>query len=1083
MEIQSRMTTPALALLMAFFSVLLLLVGSTGTSLGLDCESESGKQQVLVYFLIDGSGSMLRRDDQEETRWERTIAWAKEQVSFFELGTAVSIGVFEGRKIRDDGSVGKLSIQQKPFSLGNEEDRANLVDYLDQLATESPPVNGASTALYDATAWVFDQALSEINKGSLVSVIVLSDGQDSGYEESTKKNETGEMQTGSRSFGSDVFTIPRYATVFSRGESPAMTFVYSGFAEGTKSPFLGDPTEGEGNKGNPDLPLVLRLHPTQFVLGDPAAVSNRKATLEFCLSIPGYRSEEIIGSETPNIELVYPFPPPGAPKLSGPKSIPFNEGEIRIPIEVLNPGEVEAGKSHEVEIGLQFPAKISGKWVPRVADRSASEVSAGNQATLNLLFRTGETPVIQSMGPEDGSAFPADQNVEFWVATEPEMNVTWNVAGENRSDIRFEKAFSEGGKQQASVTVTDPKTSREVTASMEFEILNHLVEVEDPAQKNERIVAGEPFTFLAKSRGDIERFDWYVDGMKMPGKLREDGQPGSRMTYTFDEDLEHSGQSIRVEAKARGRDYTVFSDPVPINVRLRPVARLVSPATGEAYYGKKLKTRIRVSGDDVVKADVEIQREDGTSIHEVKDVPVNYEPGRESTSFELEFDPVEGAGKQQDLSISAKLKTEDGTATGPFTYALKLRSRPPEALALTFPGLGENRSVQSGDMVQMKLSCKDESDLRGATVKWDIEGMVGNKEPTSLNPSRMIKGDGDVNIEATVILPDGEVLPSVSETLTLVPQPISVKPSLLRGGRKVAPGSTVWLRDTLSLTNESTGELSGEKWTIGRVEEENDEEILDINAIEGDLLTVGNRGWNVVGLQMSDGNGGIHSAEVRFRSRSLPRAAVLIVLALALFGFAAYVFLIGNGPALSVIEVRKGDINSGYLGQEKVMGRWSPLLKRTVIPLKKFATIERDPWLQRQGDQDHILTINRSGIGGLRRGMLRMKGGTNDDSSIDYKLKMPRLPNEAEVEALGVRNRRDRQSLAERAGGGPESMGGSEEGPRRGRPNPDLGAAQKTTYWLKHKSPPGWPWRYVVIWIAITAILALLSFFGWTHLV
>ena len=476
-----------------------------------------------AYLLVlDHSGSMLVADQPTtdgrtgRTRWQALKDNVREFVKTVPLESLVWIAIF---------SEGEPEVFEPPFA--SETDRQELLRRIEQEFADPTP--RARTWLYETMAVAFRKAeqLSEDHAGRNISVILYSDGEDNLSPNWTREKLAQE-------FGKLV-----------EENENLWVFIRTIGEEGAKPEDVLDhdrvrPADAQKHS------LAMMLTPGAVRLKNPKAAVRQTFEIEYATTDAAWKVVD-------GTALSFDFVPDGdqALQLRVPQA-PFRRGRIQLELEVMNPGQVHLDREYSGRLQIRYPE----------LDQHA--VGAGD--FIRLTFQQGEKIAIDRCIPEPGARFAAGQEIQFKVWTQRGADVTWEFGdGQSASGPDVRHQYHTPGARQVKLTVADDQGLSSEDREFEIEIVDVGLNI-DPVIGP--VIAGVPYRFTCRARGDIQRFEWLAGGNTFAGQTPAAGADhASELTYAFD----HPGeQTIAVVGYAEGAKPTAR-----LVVRIRPGPRII----------------------------------------------------------------------------------------------------------------------------------------------------------------------------------------------------------------------------------------------------------------------------------------------------------------------------------------------------------------------------------------------------------------------------------------------------------------------------------------------------------------------------
>ena len=446
------------------------------------------RPSAAYLLMIDHSGSMQTQDQPRGnelnavTRWQVAKERAKEFLGSTPLKSDIWLVLFSDQP---------ANIVKPP--LETEEDREALLKLID----EQPEPKFAGTWLYHTLARLLElaQRLSEERDGRYISVLIFSDGKDYTspppwtkakleelFHQAVAKNDNlwvffapiGEEGTTSRDIAESprVRDIGQYRYLLSIERSPSVVML--------------------GNAAtHPEQSFVLELTTTKDVW---SRLEGETVRFDF----ESDADQELVVQCTTSASL--------------------RKGPIPIQLRVTNAGSLEGDREYTGKLRIHYPALKD------------SVVSAAD--FVQVMFQAGERPRIERRIPEDNRRFATGQPIQFKVITLRNADVTWEFGdGQTASGHDVSHVYNTPGTRRVKLSVVaDPRIGH---AEQEFDLV--IVDVGVSINPiHEIVVEGLPHRFTCTGRGDVQRYEWLIDGNVFDGRTPRDAAEGqSEVTYTF----------------------------------------------------------------------------------------------------------------------------------------------------------------------------------------------------------------------------------------------------------------------------------------------------------------------------------------------------------------------------------------------------------------------------------------------------------------------------------------------------------------------------------------------------------------------
>lgn len=706
--------------------------------------SQAAADSAAYLLIIDHSGSMQARTSAGKTRWEEMQVRAVEFVRNVRPGSRIWLGVFSTKKPNPE-----------IFTINTEQDRAALIQ---RIQNGYGPPNGG-TALYDSLAMAFEEAerLSRQNPNRYISVMVYTDGNDEGSKEWTREA----LQK-------------RFNQLVEQNKNLWLFFT----PLDKVNPVLDPKQSGEHVVvGEPKIPISLRLASDSFVLRNPKLESKQTIGLEFLGSdgdwgrldgkAMNFAFEAVAGQKI-NLR-------PASP------SVKMHKGRIDVPIEVTNPNDLKADEEYSATLKITYP--------------ELEKHTVQGSRSVRLSFQRSAPPRIFEFRPADGTTFAAGKPVTFWVSTLQGTKILWDFGdGTSGTGQSISHVYNTPGDRKVSLRVEADAAIGATKQELTLHIIDVGVSI-DPIPSP--IMEGSQVKLTGTGRGDIQRYEWIIDGQKFDGRKTGSGtQTGSELTYTFDRSGKHVvsvvGYAEKAVAQSEERSFDV----------LRLALAIVQPQdAAKLFFGEKNRYSAQVDGpiNEVVWTLRKKDEPDAAAaiIHQITR-PVTAAGDSHTSEFEYTFaDATEGI----DVVVEAVGKLPDQLKLLPLSrsVAVRIEYAPIKAMIEVV-----NRPYAFNEGVQFKLVAPDGS----KSVVWDF----GDGESVSDNPNpiHIYKQYGSFKVQANVT-GKGGLSVTREATVNVVRQPPQARPKVTSGGKAF---DALFIGSTIELVDDSIGDIISKTWVV-----------------------------------------------------------------------------------------------------------------------------------------------------------------------------------------------------------------------------------------------------------------------------
>lgn len=892
--------------LMLLVASLCLLLPSTGWG----AEDVATPPESAAYLLvIDHSGSMTKPLPSGKTRWVEMQEKAVEFLRNAPLESRIWIAVFSGEAPQP---------YLAPFS--SEENRAAAISRVQ--SSYGPPSGG--TALYDTLGLAFEEAerLSRQYPNRNISVLAYTDGID----ESSKK---WNPQSLSLRFGQIVRDNQNLFLFYTRIGNEGLPI---------DKIIISD----RAREGAFKIPLPVSLVQSAIGLKSPLIEPKQTIELEFLASDANWKLLE-------GTKLSFQFVADKQNLSVQVTDAAFRRGRIPITLEVANPKQLQVDQDYGGRLKITYPTL--GRY----------EVQGRDQ--VQVTFQRGEKVQIYDIRPADGTAFAAGKPVFFWVKTLQGAKVLWDFGdGTSASGMEIQHVYNTPGDRTVTVSAeADPRVGP-TRKTLTVKIIDLGVSI-DPVTGTP--VEGTPLKFTATGRGQMERFEWVIDGQTFAGEKRSDGKSGTEIAYAFRSPARHVLSVVGYAEKA-----VVQSEERVLTVIEKPDVQIVSPQTGQSlHFGIKSRFTAQVRGPvQNVRWTISRKGDVGKPLAEAARPVVATESSRTS---EWEF-----AFPEADMPFDAEVVAEARLSS-----EISLKS-PSTAVSfrVEYPRLTPKIEIEGtqplpyGKPVQFYLRGEG---IR--TVAWNF-GDGTNDATNNQSPAHEYHRTGPFHVTADVVGRGGRTA-TAGFDINITARKPQAHPKVLVAGREI--GSEVRVNNTIELRDESDGDIVRREWYY-------DGKLLSPGQATVPLDDVGEHRLleRVIGPPGPTGETSTDEAELLFRVRSRPRYELLgvaIAVALLMGGIAAYL-LTGNHPQNWKLFYSPGtDAFDEFSPRKKIAEYWDRWRKRARIPLRKLFP-ESAYWGTGEGARED-LTIYGTGaveFTGVDEMVTQLRSGEGTETLVDY---------------------------------------------------------------------------------------------------
>lgn len=455
-------------------------------------------------LMIDHSGSMRTQDQPRGnhlnaiTRWQAAKERAKEFLSSTPLKSDIWLAIFCDQPVNI----------MKP-SFRTEQERQALMRLID----EQPEPQEAGTWLYYTLAKMLDlaQKLSEERDGRYVSVLIFSDGKDETSPPPWTKAKLEET----------------FRQALMKNDNLWMFFAPIGEQGAVSRDVVVNPHAKDIQQHK--HPLSIERSPSRVALRNAATNPEQSFVLDLSTT-------DDVWSRLEGHVVRFAFEPDPGQKIvvKSTASAPLRKGPITVQVQVSNAGQLAGDKEYSGKLRIQFP------------DLKGGQISGAD--FVQVSFQAGERPHIHWRIPESDQRFATGQAIQFKVITLQGADVTWEFGDkQTASGHDVVHAYNTPGKRHVKVSVVaDPRIGG-TEQEFDVEIIDVGVSI-NPV--HEIVVEGLPHRFGCMGRGELQRYEWLIDGNVFDGRAPQDPAEGrSEITYTFRTPGTHE---VRVTGYAEG---------------------------------------------------------------------------------------------------------------------------------------------------------------------------------------------------------------------------------------------------------------------------------------------------------------------------------------------------------------------------------------------------------------------------------------------------------------------------------------------------------------------------------------------------
>ncbi len=836
--------------------------------------SQAATDSAAYLLIIDHSGSMKEKTSSGKTRWDEMQTRAVEFVRNVRPGSRIWLGVFSTNKPKPE-----------IFTINTEQDRSALI----QRIQKGYGLPDGGTALFDTLGMAFEEAerLSQQNPNRYISVMVYTDGEDQGSKQWSRdalQKRFNQLVDQNKNLWLFFTPLDKIGPVFDPKQAGDHVVV-----------------------GEPKIPISLRLANDSFVLRNPKVEPKQTIALEFLASDadwgrldgkPMNFTFEAGSGQRINVRTASP-------------SLKMRKGRLDVAVEVTNASDLKADEEYSGSLKIAYPE----------LDKHTIQASR----IVRLSFQRQAPPKIFEFRPADGTTFAAGKPVTFWVSTLQGTKILWDFGdGSSGTGQNVTHVYNTPGDRKVALRVeADPAIG---ATKQEFTL--HIIDVSvsiDPLPSP--IMEGSQIKLTGTGRGEIQRYEWIIDGQKFDGrKIGSGAQTTSEITYTFDRSGKHVVSVVGYAEKAIAQ-----SEERSLEV-LRLALAIVQPQeAAKLYFGEKNRYSAQVDGPiNEVAWTLRKKGEDDSSgvIHQITR-PVT--PAGESNFSEFEY-TFGDATDAIDVIVEAAAKLPDQLQLPTLTRAVAVRV---EYAPLKAKIDVENRAYAFNEGVQFKLVAPDGFQA----VDWEFGD--GEKVSNNPNPIHAFKQYGSFKVQATVT-GKGGLSVTREATINVVRQPPQSRPKLTSGGKAF---DALFLGSTIELVDDSIGDIVSKTWLVnGKPMPEGQVSVVMDRPGEQKITL------RVAGPDVMDEKSVIFMVQKK-------REHILFVLAvigsIIVFGFIWRIFS-NNHPRAWRVQYAESVEDFQDFKKVKVGDFWSYWFKRAEIPLAKMFR-QSEHWKNNTGKRDVIV--------------------------------------------------------------------------------------------------------------------------------
>lgn len=862
------------------FAVCLLTCGSVGFAACQDAplapRLPADFQPDALLMVIDHSGSMKEpiSNTDPRIRWNVVREQVSETLRMQLPGTRVWILIFSDENPGDPQTMAIPIVSQ----LETEQERQKL---LDQIAGYAPPRGG--TLLYDNVCRALEEAqrLAEQNSSANVSLMVFTDGENSG---GTKQQTDVDQLAGKARTGNPNLFLLRKTV---------------------------GPSGGKLGKQFEDRPfqpsLALRLSPAKALLRNPRQTPQQNLTLNLRLSPQA--QQKLRG-----LQATYTItgPPAGPQFRSG--TFPLTDGDVQIPLDVANASALGADQPYSAVLNVTYPS-LPGY-----------DIEAGTVKSVELSFLPGDRPQILQVRPADDAVYPVGAEVLFFVEALQDSTVVWDLGdGVQRTGREVRYRYETPGPRNVRVTVSGTGGVAPAEREVKLQVLDVRLTLDPPPPA---MFALQPQLLTVSTRGNVQNLKWLVDGQTFTGQPRADGQPGEQLSVT----LAEGSHEVFVRGFASGLDRELYSPRVPLAVQQQPGLSILNPQQdAELFFEDHLTFSALVTGP-AGAVSWQIQDADGQTLVAETETPVVDSPqGRQAV---LSVPAIPELRPERPIRVQATLRPLAGYQFG------QIQQQRNAVLRFTpFRGQIGLPAQQPYPWREQPVQLRLLTQSRIATVRWSVAGTELRSEEQ--NPAFTFPGTGSFAITAEVTDLSGRttVLNSSIQVLAEAPQAALQ----VLSGEQVPPlfyTGTPYRLDSSA----STGEILEREWRLnGALHSAEDGSVTfeKPGDYQLQLQVRGPAAW----VPGNPGHPGSPASDTRSLTISVRPAPDLLAMMLTMLGSTLLLTLItwhfwGNSPAHWKLLWSQKPISADsaeLIPSKSLRGHWSRFRKVAVFRFSELA--------------------------------------------------------------------------------------------------------------------------------------------------
>lgn len=484
----------------------------------------------FTLVLMDRSGSMSQQPgtwsagpvDQDRTPWQAVRVRVEKLLEKLPSESVVRVGMF-----RDMGSTEENLHWSQDVVLSDAAERQRLLRSIDERA---PTENQGKTPLFDAMLDTINQArlLSGEDPTRDIAIVVYTDGADTTEDENEKEEKR--LAIG-KSFAELVElnqNVWLYYTPIIDGQSITEVIEHPHAVE-------------VGFR----FPLPLQLDHNHFVLDNAKLNPESELTVSLCASDGVW---PLLRGKTMSFEFV---PDEGQPIRVEADPVRMTQGEIQIPLHVMNPGELKADVAYAGHLKINYPGLDD------------YELRAPTQ--MRLRFQAATRPEIVRLLPNDNATIATGVAHTFAAQTLQGASVLWDFGdGQSATGSDVRHTYSTAGERTVTVSVTGPNGLAAEPRTIRLNVVDLGVSIEPI---NPPVMAELELLLERATLGPIDRTTWLVDGRRYQPSDAETGT----LRFTF---LEPGKHVVEVIGFAEASENPIRSESHELDVRPPPKIEL-----------------------------------------------------------------------------------------------------------------------------------------------------------------------------------------------------------------------------------------------------------------------------------------------------------------------------------------------------------------------------------------------------------------------------------------------------------------------------------------------------------------------------